>query len=404
MIFASYWFLAFALVVIPVYWALWTPVSRRLWLALACVVFHYHFAGPAGVLPIIFLGTMTFLVGLLRSRALSFTAIGINVAALCFYKYAQFFSLQAVSLVNQSWGTFLWTHAQPILPAAAPLAISFFTFEFVHYLFDVAHGTEPIRDPLSFLLFAIFFPSLVAGPIKRFEAFLPALKQGLATQSGNRVMRGLLRIGIGFFKKLVLADNLTLWINFNIPRFENSSLSLRWVVFVGVGIRILLDFSGYSDIALGLADAMGITIPENFNWPYIATNIQDFWRRWHISLSTWVRDYVYIPLGGGRHGKARTAVNGLFAFSLVGLWHGAQWYYVLWGIYHGVGLVTYRLYREFVWKPFEASYPDLPSQTWFRLPTAALSWLITQAFVFTGWMFFFYPVKDAVRYLRLLFG
>jgi alginate O-acetyltransferase complex protein AlgI len=402
-IFATYWFFAFALVVLPGYWVLWKPLPRKVWLAVACLVFHYHFAGPAGVLPIIFLGLMTFLCGWSRNRKACIIGIGVNVGALCLYKYTQFLALQAVALVNPSLGQWLWVHAQGVLPAAAPLAISFFAFEFVHYLYDVAHGTEPIRNPLSFLLFAIFFPSLVAGPIKRFENFLPSLKTGLETRSGQRIMRGMIRIGVGMFKKLVIADNLTTWINFSMPRFQELDLLTRWVLFLSIGMRILMDFSGYSDIALGLAETMGITIPENFNWPYFATNIQDFWRRWHISLSTWIRDYVYIPMGGGARGKGRTLLNGLFAFSLVGLWHGAQWYYVFWGVYHGVGLMIYRLYNQFGWKPFEAAYPGASAKPWFRWPFGILSWLLTQSFVFVGWMFFFYPLKDAARYLHLMF-
>jgi alginate O-acetyltransferase complex protein AlgI len=397
-IFVSYWFFAFALVVLPGYWVLWKPLPRKIWLALACVVFHYHFAGPAGVLPIIVLGVMTFLCGRSRNRKACTVAIGVNVAALCLYKYTQFLALQAVALLNPSWGEWLWTHAQGVLPAAAPLAISFFAFEFVHYLYDVGHGAEPIGNPLNFLLFAIFFPSLVAGPIKRFENFLPSLKEGLQesmdTRWAQRILHGGIRIGVGMFKKLMIADNLTAWINFSVPRFQDLDRSTRWLVFLAIGLRILMDFSGYSDIALGLAETMGITIPENFNWPYFATNIQDFWRRWHISLSSWIRDYVYIPMGGGAHGKARTVVNGLIAFSLVGLWHGAQWSYVFWGVYHGVGLMVYRLYDQLGGKRLGER---------FRWPFGALSWLVTQAFVFTGWMFFFYPVKDALHYMYLMF-
>ena len=403
MIFATYWFLAFALIVLPGYWALWNPLPRKIWLALACIVFHYHFAGPAGVVPIIALGIMTFLCGWSGSRRACHSAIVVNVAALSLYKYTQFLTLEGIGLLNRSWGQWLWMHAQGVLPAPAPLAISFFAFEFVHYLYDVGHGKRPIRNPLNFLLFAIFFPSLVAGPIKRFENFLPSLQQGLETRSGQRIMRGAIRIGVGMFKKLVIADNLRAWINFSIPRFQDLDRSTRWLVFVGIGMHILMDFSGYSDIALGLAGAMGITIPENYNWPYFASNIQDFWRRWHISLSTWVRDYVYIPMGGGRHGKARTVVNALFAFSLVGLWHGARWHYVFWGVYHGFGLVVYRLYNEVGWKNFAASYPAAASRAWFRLPFGILSWTLTQAFVFAGWMFFFYPVKDALHYMYLMF-
>jgi alginate O-acetyltransferase complex protein AlgI len=402
MIFATYWFFVFALIVLPGYWALAKPWPRKIWLALACIVFHYHFAGPAGVLPIIVLGAMTFLCGQTARRTFCYAAIGVDIAALCFYKYTEFLSLHAVALVSPSLGQWLWTHAQGALPAAAPLAISFFAFEFVHYLFDVGHGAKPIRNPLDFLLFAIFFPSLVAGPIKRFENYLPSLKEGLRTNSAQRLVWGATRIGIGMFKKLVIADNLTTWINFWVPQFQELNRPTRWFAFIAIGLRILMDFSGYTDIALGLAEMMGIAIPENFNWPYLATNIQDFWRRWHISLSTWIRDYVYIPMGGGRHGKARTVLNGLFAFSLVGLWHGAQWHYVLWGIYHGAGLVTYRVYDEFGRKRLQAAFPKAASDEWLRRPAGVASWLLTQTFVFVGWMLFFYPAKDATHYMYLM--
>jgi alginate O-acetyltransferase complex protein AlgI len=402
-IFATYWFFAFALLVVPVYWLLWTPLPRKVWLALACVVFHYHFAGPAGVLPVICLGIATFLAAYSRKRAYCFLAIALNVGALSFYKYTNLLTLHALGLLNPAWGEKAWAGARTLLPAAAPLAISFFAFEFVHYLYDVSHGSEPIRNPLQFLLFAIFFPSLVAGPIKRYQTFLPALEEGLASPAAARAVTGAARIGIGLIKKLVIADNLTAWINFHVPRFHESDLFTRRMAFLAIGMRILADFSGYSDIALGLADLLGITLPENFNWPYLATNIQDFWQRWHISLSTWIRDYVYIPLGGGRRGRGRTLLNGLFAFGLCGLWHGPQWYYVFWGLYHGTGLVIYRAYHEFFWKKVEASRPALTNSAWVRWPLNGLGWLVTQTFVFVGWMFFFYPVKDALHYLSLLF-
>jgi alginate O-acetyltransferase complex protein AlgI len=308
-----------------------------------------------------------------------------------------------VGALNPACGSWLWAHAQGVLPAAPPLAISFFAFEFVHYLYDIRHGAEPIRNPLHFLLFAIFFPSLVAGPIKRFENFIPALKEGLEAHSARQIMQGFIRIGVGMFKKLVIADNLTLWINHQVPHFDEIDRSTQRLIFLGIGMRILMDFSGYSDIALGLARMMGITILENFNWPYFATNIQEFWRRWHISLSTWIRDYVYIPLGGGRHGKLRTLCNALIAFALCGLWHGAAWNYAFWGVYHGVGLVVYRVYRDLAWNRFETAFPALSSSWWFRWPHLLLSWLVTQFFVFVGWMFFFYPIKDAWHYLYLTF-
>jgi alginate O-acetyltransferase complex protein AlgI len=403
MIFSTYWFVVFAAIALPVYWAIYLPGARKWWLAACCIVFHGHFAGAAGVTPIIIMGLVTYLAGLSRQKWICHAAIALNVVALLFYKYTQFFALNAVGWLSPAAGDYLWASAKSVMPAAPPLAISFFAFEFVHYLYDVSHGEHRILNPLDFLLFAIFFPSLVAGPIKRFENFLPAMRQGLARVSANHVAEGLVRIGVGFFKKLCLADNMTLWITYMHGNFTDFGLGTRWLFFVALGLRIYMDFSGYSDIALGLARVLGITLPENFNWPYIATDIQDFWRRWHISLSSWIRDYVYIPLGGGRHGKARTVANGLIAFGLCGLWHGAAWNYAFWGIYHGVGLAVCRVYKD-SWKArLEAALPvRIRRHRHYDRGYLALSWLITQFFVFVGWVFFFYPMEESFRIFRLL--
>jgi alginate O-acetyltransferase complex protein AlgI len=171
-------------------------------------------------------------------------------------------------------------------------------------------------------------------------------------------------------------------------------LGVRWFVFTLIALRILMDFSGYSDIAIGLARLLGVKLPENFNWPYAALSIQDFWQRWHISLSSWIRDYVYIPLGGNRHGVGRKIFNGLLAFALCGLWHGPAWHFVIWGVYHGVGLALC------------ANYSSIPkfgpwlSALLHRTPVAC--WISTQLFVWFGWLIFFYPVPEAVRLARLL--
>ncbi|HEY5813473.1 MAG TPA: MBOAT family O-acyltransferase, partial [Terrimicrobiaceae bacterium] len=165
-------------------------------------------------------------------------------------------------------------------------------------------------------------------------------------------------------------------------------LTGRWLLFAAVAFRILLDFSGYSDIAIGLARMMGIAIPANFNWPYLSTNIREFWHRWHISLSTWIRDYIYIPLGGSRHGNVRRFLNGLAAFSLCGLWHGAGWNFMLWGLYHGLGLSVSHFYRELplgIGRTAEKVFTVVP----------VLGWLVTLLFVWLGWLLFFFPVPKA---------
>ena len=275
------------------------------------------------------------------------------------------------------------------LPATPPLAISFFTFEFVHYLYDVRKGRMRITSPLDFALFAIFFPSLVAGPIKRCGDFLPALHRGVASVGRREdVAVGLGRIALGFGKKIVVSDNLAQVINYYGPKFTHQPLGARWFLFAAIAFRILLDFSGYSDIAIGLARMFGITLPENFRWPYLARDLQEFWQRWHISLSTWIRDYIYIPLGGSRLGVARKIINGFIVFALCGLWHGAAWNFILWGVFHGAGLAICGNYRLLLgrWA--------LASESFFeRFPP--LSWAITTAYVWFGWLLFFYPLPQA---------
>jgi alginate O-acetyltransferase complex protein AlgI len=173
------------------------------------------------------------------------------------------------------------------------------------------------------------------------------------------------------------------------------SVSTRWVVFLAIGFRILLDFSGYSDMAIGFARMLGVRLPENFQWPYLATSVRDFWQRWHISLSLWIRDYVYIPLGGGRGGAGRRVINALVAFALCGLWHGPAWHFVAWGLYHGAGLTVSATYR--------AGLGRLGARLGAVLDhTPFLAWAVTFAFVMAGWLLFFYPVGQALRMLRLL--
>ncbi|HKV42879.1 MAG TPA: MBOAT family O-acyltransferase, partial [Blastocatellia bacterium] len=321
MIFLAYWFVLFGFVALSLYHtAAWGRVRQGLLLA-SCVVFHAHFAGPAGVLPIIVLAALTYLAALSGRSSVCVGAMIVCAFALVFYKYTRFFCNGVLGAVSPVLGEHLWTGVQPFLPAAPPLAISFFVFEFVHYLFDVRKGGEPIRNPIRFSTFAIFWPSIVAGPVKRYQQFLPALDRGLTSAGSNDVVQGLLRIAVGLIKK-VCADNTTIFINARQPHFDLLSIAGRWAVFLALALRILLDFSGYSDMAIGYARIMGIRLPENFNWPYTARSLVEFWHRWHISLSLWIRDYIYIPLGGNRHGTPRKILNGMLAFGICGLWHG----------------------------------------------------------------------------------
>lgn len=397
MIFTTYWFLIFAFLTVAVYWVTPWPGTRLWVLGVACAVFHGHFAGPAGVIPIVILMAVTYAAGLTRRRGWCLAAMVVCVLMLCFYKYALFLIGATVQPWNAGLAVTLSTQTQAILPGAPPLGISFFVFEFVHYLFEVRRGGEPIRSPLRFVLFSIFFPSLVAGPIKRYGQFIGSLEEGSRRFSPDNLAAGLRRIGLGFSKKVVIADNLTFFIDQNQPHFEALGLAGRWLFVAAVALRILLDFSGYSDIAIGFARLLGVTLPENFNWPYLARNLQDFWQRWHISLSSWIRDYIYIPLGGSRHGTPRRLLNGLIAFGLCGLWHGAAWHFVVWGIYHGVGLGLCATYRR-----LPAGVGAGLGRIFDKEPLAAL--VLTQLYAWLGWLLFFYPLPEAWRMIRLLFG
>lgn len=396
MIFTTYWFLIFAGLVVPLYWL--CPWARaRLWfLAAACALFHAHFAGPAGVIPIVVLMAITYAAGRSQRPSWCVAAMAVCVLTLCFYKYLLFAVGAALHPWQPDLAARLTVRANGWLPAAPPLGISFFVFEFVHYLAEVRRGGEPIRSPLQFVLFSIFFPSLVAGPIKRYPQFLASLQEGAGRFSADNLAEGLRRIGLGYAKKVLLADNLTHFLDLYQPQFAALDLAHRWIFVAGLAARILLDFSGYSDIAIGFARLLGVQLPENFNWPYLARNLQDFWQRWHISLSSWIRDYIYIPLGGSRHGTPRRLLNGLIAFALCGLWHGAAWNFVAWGLYHGAGLGLCATYRKI------PGVGPVVSGLFTKEPFAAL--VLTQLYAWLGWLLFFYPLPEAWRMFKLLLG
>jgi alginate O-acetyltransferase complex protein AlgI len=391
MVYMTYWFLLFALASLPLYFLIPRPSWRRFYLLFVSAIFHGHFAGPAGVLPILLVGAITYWVALKDNRRLLNGAIVLNVLALVFYKYAYFFSWEVLKALK------LGIPAESLkayFPHAPPLAISFFTFEFVHYLYDVKKGSKPIRSPVDFALFAIFWPSIVAGPVKRYQSFLAELQVGLRAKWQENLIPAMLRITSGYAKK-ILADNLTLAISHYDPNYFTLPLGMRWALLVAIALRIYLDFSGYSDIALGFGRMMGIRLPENFNWPYLARNLSDFWHRWHMSLSSWIRDYIYIPLGGNRYGAGRKVFNGIVAFAICGLWHGAAWNFVLWGLYHGVGLAICGTFRN--WAPPLARLGRL----FDRFPL--LAHVLTLFYACAGWFIFFYPVSHCFRMIGYLF-
>ncbi len=395
MLFLTYWFVLFGCAVFPCYWLVRWPPARRTLLLLCCIVFHTHFAGPAGVLPIIALAILTYLAGLSRRRSLCVAAMLACVAGLLFYKYTRFLCLEALGSLWPGAGIAAYATVGSWLPSQPPLAISFFVFEFVHYLFEVSRGAPPLRSPVDFSLFALFWPSIVAGPVKRYDQFIPALRQGAVNVRQRDVAVGILLVALGLVKKLA-ADNLTAYLAFHVPHLEWLPLRQRRVIFLAIGLRILWDFSGYSDMAIGFARMLGVQLPRNFNWPYLSTSLTDFWRRWHVSLSSWIRDYIYIPLGGSRRGPVWKVGNGLLAFAICGLWHGAAWNFLFWGLYHGAGLAL-----ASGWQTLRGKVGS-PLPRWPRLERL-FGWGLTMLFVHVGWLFFFYPLPQAARIIHLLF-
>ncbi|NTU94234.1 MAG: MBOAT family protein [Chlorobiaceae bacterium] len=303
-------------------------------------------------------------------RLLLVGSIMANLGLLFYFKYTNFFIEVWNGLGNAG------IHPLNIL---LPVGISFYTFENLSYTVDVYLGKiEPERRFLNYLLFLSFFPKLVMGPIVRASDFIPQLKQPYRV-SDRDFSDGFYLIISGLFKKVVISDFITAnYVNyiFDAPTLH-TGLECLLAVY-GYAIVIYCDFSGYSDVAIGLAKWLGISIPVNFNSPYQSTSITEFWHRWHISLSSWLRDYLYIPLGGNRRGQVRTYVNLFITMLLGGLWHGASWNFVAWGALHGVGLAVHKIWRGFR----NGERTVAPALSRF------LAGLFTFHFVCLGWIFF----------------
>jgi alginate O-acetyltransferase complex protein AlgI len=317
--------------------------------------------------------------GTSRAKRLVAVSVSINLLFLGFFKYANFFLASADDLLAS-----LGLAAVPFhLDVVLPVGISFYTFQSISYIVDVYRGEiEPARDPVDFALFVAFFPHMVAGPIMHSSALLPQMQRE-RRMCWKDIASGFQLAMWGLFKKMVIADNLA---EIATPIFQHK-LSLQ-PGFIHVGafafaLQIYCDFSGYTDIARGVARIMGFTLMNNFEHPYFATSITDFWRRWHISLSSWLRDYLYIPLGGNRHGTWATYRNLFLTMLLGGLWHGAAWTFVLWGAYQGALLAIERALggRRLILDVFETR--GLGGKVVWLLRV-----LICFHFVCLGWIFF----------------
>ena len=382
MLFNSWIYGAFLALTCVVYWILPSQRARQWLLLLAGVTFYTYYYPPHAIV----IGALTVAVFATtlwteraspgaRRRGLAGAAAAC-IAVLAFYKYQGFFrdSLVAVGVSPASgWNTDI----------RAPLAVSFFTFEYVHYLIELRRGTIRRAGFLEFFVFIMFFPTLICGPIKRFNTFEPQIDR--VRFDPEEVNQGLGRIVVGLAKKIVVADTVARWIA---PIWADpgaSGVGALWLGTYGYALQIYFDFAGYSDIAIGSAQLLGYHVPENFNAPYLKSNIAAFWRSWHMSLTSWITDYVYIPLCGSRRGAWRGHVNRLTAMTLCGLWHGAAWHFAAWGLYHGAGLCVYRGYQDLR----ERLQPDwTPSRNVLLRGVSALA---TFHFVCIGWVLF---IKD----------
>jgi alginate O-acetyltransferase complex protein AlgI len=275
-------------------------------------------------------------------KLLLLTSLCANLGLLCYFKYANFF-LDSLRQAAESLG---FEASLPVLAVLLPVGISFYTFEAINYTVDVYRGhMRASRDLTHFMLFILFFPHLVAGPIVRAKAFLPLIARR-KHWSWLRAHTGVLLILLGVIKKMAIADRIPAYVD---PVFADPlshGTWTLWLVTVAYTLQVYCDFSGYSDIALGLAHLFGYHLAINFNFPFLAANFSDLWGRWHMSLSTWIRDYVFTPLGGRRGGLWMTIRNLLIAFTLCGLWHGAAWHFVVWGFLIGFILTVHTLFRS----------------------------------------------------------
>ncbi len=313
-------------------------------------------------------------------KAMLIGGILFNLLLLGYYKYTDFL----LGNVNLAVGSDF-----DLLHLTLPLALSFVTFQQIAYLVDSHKGETGNYSFLDYMVFILFFPQLIAGPIVHHKEILPQFAN-LRTKyiDYRNIATGLFIFSIGLFKKVVLADTFAQWADAGFANAQSLAFIDAWAASLSYTFQLYFDFSGYADMAIGLALLFNIKLPINFNSPYKATDIQDFWRRWHMTLSRFLRDYIYIPLGGNRKGAVRTYTNLLLTFLLGGIWHGAGWTFVVWGLMHGAALVVQRMWSQFG----------------FALGNF-LGWLITFNFVNIAWVFFRAEHwSDAIHILRGMVG
>jgi Predicted membrane protein involved in D-alanine export len=345
MLFNTIQFFIFLAVVLALFYG--SPRRFRRYILLAASYFFYACWNYKFVALLLTLTAIDYTAGIWlervpagpRKKALLILSLSANLGFLGFFKYYNFLAANLALLLGRPPHSF-W------LEIVLPLGISFHTFQSMSYVVDVYRGEQKaVRSPIDYALFICFFPQLVAGPIVRAHTFFRDLFDWRPPSAGD-VSNGILLIALGLTKKMAFADQFAKVANGYFSDVAgNPGMVTAWTGVLAFGLQIYFDFSGYTDMAIGMAKLLGFHFPVNFRRPYLASSITDFWRRWHISLSTWLRDYLYIPLGGNRHGKWMTYRNLAITMLLGGLWHGASWNFVIWGGYHGALLSVERAFR-----------------------------------------------------------
>jgi D-alanyl-lipoteichoic acid acyltransferase DltB (MBOAT superfamily) len=386
MTFLSLAYLVFLPAVFAVHWSV--PAGWRWATVLAASVWFAASAAPVALAPLAAATVLAWAAGIALerggrsrgARVLFAVGVAVPLGALAVFKYAGF----AAQIAGQAANACGLSVQPATLRLALPLGISFWTFTVVSYLVDVRRGTIPAERHFGrFAAYILFFPKLVSGPIDRAGNFLPQLSERREF-SRDRAVLGLRQIALGVFRKAVVADYLATFTDaaFGKPgRFTSSALLLAALLY---SIQIHNDFAGYSDIAIGSARLLGIDLKENFRAPVFARSLKDFWSRWHISLSTWFRDYVYIPLGGSRRGAWRTRLNLLVTFAASGLWHGANWTFLVWGAVHGLAQIAEKAIGSR--KGAEAEPP--PRRRVWGAAADVARWAATFLVVTAAWVFF----------------
>lgn len=310
-------------------------------------------------------------------KKLLIVCLSINLLVLGAFKYLGFFS-DGLSRVLESLGL---NPSFPTLSIILPLGLSFFIFQTSSYIIDVFRGDlKPEESFINFATFIVYFPHMAAGPIMPAKILIPQIASKKIRPNFEQIQSGLFLIAVGLFRKIVIADTLAPMVNRILENPDNFDWKSLVIASLGFGLQIYGDFAGYSAIARGVSRLLGIEMMVNFRQPYLATTVTDFWRRWHISLSNWFRDYLYIPLGGNKKSKLRTNLNLMIVMTIAGLWHGAAFGFVLWGILHGLFLIVDKFLSKY----------RVRNRTFMTL-TNPLAWAFTQAGVFFAWVFFRNP-------------